>query len=1029
MLPDHDASRAVLIGAHSYSHLGDLRGVEGNVRDLKRFLTSPGGWRLPEQHCLDRLQPAGRDELLEELYRAAEEAEDTLLIYYAGHGLNDPASAEKLHLAMPASHPDRPFTWISYDDIRQAVFQSRAVRKLVVLDCCYGGRAIAGGMSGTSGTRQAPAAPLDTVAEAGMTEREGVAVLTAASEEEQAWCPPRGDYSAFTGPLLQLLHHGITGPFPGQANGTPRGEHREWIDLGTAHAYLQAQLRGKRTDDGRPLAEPQLGSRNSGWGIVLARNVAYTGAAPSPDPGSPGPTLPRLITLKSPRTDFVGRQAWLDEIVSLGKETAQAGGGPAVVIVHGMGGAGKTEIIRQAADRLTDHFDAAHFEIALDGYTKDRDPQDPDLIITEHLQRIGYQPQEIPKSPNARETEWKSWLSGKRALLLLDNAREAEQIMPLLPGPTSPSLVLITSRDRLNGVNAHRYFPTAGLDRTESVELLREVGAGTAAEGTPEELAEIAMLCCDTPVALRSVGTLLQDMPAASLLKDMRQGHPLQYIPDGYKAVQMAFTTSYKVLSKALQRLLRHCSWHPGPDFGEDSITALTDRPGAATGLALLLQRNLLLSDGGRFSFHDLFREHAQDVAAAEAATLRPDSRSRLYDYLSNRLTAAQIAVYGIDYDGAEHPEVTAFPDPGAAQSWLGIRSAELEAATLAAYQDQWPGALALGKRVARWLRFNDQHGQARELLDFMLSFATAAGDRRGQANALTGTADTHRMQDEHGPALEAYRQALDLYRAIGDRRGQANALTGTADTHRMQDEHGPALEAYRQALDLYRAIGDRRGQANALTGTADTHRMQDEHGPALEAYRQALDLYRAIGDRRGQANALTGTADTHRMQDEHGPALEAYRQALDLYRAIGDRRGQANALTGTADTHRMQDEHGPALEAYRQALDLYRAIGDRRGQANALTGTADTHRMQDEHGPALEAYRQALDLYRAIGDRRGQANALWGVAHLRRARGEYSEARRCFQGALELYRLIGNTTWADNCREQLRDLGDDDPN
>ncbi|MFF2643010.1 tetratricopeptide repeat protein [Streptomyces niveus] len=990
---DPGSSRAVLIGAHTFRHLPPLGPVEANVTKLGQLLTSDDVGGLAPEHCLERLQPADPGDLLDDLHRAADEATDLLVVYYAGHGITDPGDERQLYLALPDSEPTgKWYRTLRYADIREAVSRSPAVHKVVVIDCCFSGIALAGGMGAAA--EPAKTAPHVIAARA---EIDKTCVLTASAETATAYCPPSGPYSAFTGELIVLLESGLAGPVPGDEDGLP-GEHRPVLDLNAVYRSLHASLGTK----GLPL--PQVGSRNLGGDIPLARNRAYTG------PGRGVPDLAsRLNTLTAVRDVFIGREREISRLTAAARQVAEAGEGPGVCVVHGMGGVGKSELLRQVAARVAPLFDAAHFEIDLAGFTPQREPRDPDQVIIEHLQLIGFQPAEIPQDPAGRVEAWRSWLSGRRALLLLDNARDAHQLRPLLPGPESHSLVLISSRDALGDIDADVRLGAVGLSRTESIILLHQVGDDARAGAEPGELAEIAARCHGIPVALRPVGVLLRDMPASEVLTSMRRDNPLAHVLDGYEAVRLAFTTSYNALPDTLRTLLWHCAWNPAEHFGRDSIAAMAGGPGVGIGLTQLLQRNLLLADGDRLSFHDLFRRHASAVAQPRAVAVRGEARERLYGYLADRLHAASVGVYGVDVYGDESVDGPEFTDPGAARAWLDHRTGELRAAVPAALDEGWEGAGLLALRLARWLRLSGLAEQARTVSTALLGASEATGDRLRQIDALVGVAHTYRVRYDYGRARDCFRKALDLTEATGDRARRAAVLTGIADVHHMRHDHDRARDLYREALTLAETIDDRYRRAEALTGIADTHRMQDDYDLAGGLFREALDLAEAIGDRARQVVALTGIAHSHFMRDDYDGSRAFFRKALGLAEALGDQPHQGSSLTGIAHTFRMEGDDEQARGFFREALGLAEALGDRLRQTVALIGIAHTYRVRGDDERARDFFRAALDLAEAIDNRYQQAEALTGIAHSHRVRGEYGQAGDLYRRALDLADDIGD--------------------
>ena len=239
-LPDPEASRAVLIGASTYKELEQLPAITRNLESLQAIFTSPDLWGLPARNCRLIPDPKSPAEVLDTIHRAASEADDTLLVYYAGHGLLDPYT-DDLYLALTDSTPDRLYTAVRYEDLRREMIEvAHAAAKVVLLDCCYSGRAMLGGMSGS--TEIADQARI-----------EGTYLMTASADTVKAQAPVGEEFTAFTGEVVTAL-----------GNGLPDGP--DLLNVETLYWHVRAQLAAKR----RPT--PQQRAGNDGGMIVLARN-------------------------------------------------------------------------------------------------------------------------------------------------------------------------------------------------------------------------------------------------------------------------------------------------------------------------------------------------------------------------------------------------------------------------------------------------------------------------------------------------------------------------------------------------------------------------------------------------------------------------------------------------------------------------------------------------------------------------------------------------------------------------------------
>lgn len=246
-LPDPYLSRAVLIGTGRYRTLTGLASVHNNLAALAKSLRDRRVWGLPASHCVvveDANMPA---DMLDPVVEAADNATDTLLLYYAGHGLVDRRS--ELHLALTDSDQKRIYTAVSYNIVRDVLLESRASRRIVILDCCYSGRAL--GQMASSVT-----AIVDEAS------AEGTYVLAAAAENKTALAPQGAQYTAFTGELLEIIHKGIIG-------------HGPLLDLDSIYSQLQLVMRSK----GLPI--PQKRDRNTAGRLNLISNQAFEESAAS----------------------------------------------------------------------------------------------------------------------------------------------------------------------------------------------------------------------------------------------------------------------------------------------------------------------------------------------------------------------------------------------------------------------------------------------------------------------------------------------------------------------------------------------------------------------------------------------------------------------------------------------------------------------------------------------------------------------------------------------------------------------------
>ncbi|MFJ9683525.1 caspase family protein [Streptomyces sp. NPDC101194] len=287
-------SRAVLLGVHAFTHFPHLEGVSRNIPALQAQLTDPVVGALPKENCAVLPAHSEQGRILDAVCQAAEEADDLLLVYYAGHGHFDRGGG--LLLATEASSNTRRHHSVQYEAIRECVEVSRAQHKVVIVDCCYSGLALRMGEASTEATD-----PLAI---------EGACVLTSAAETQQSLCLAEG--SVFTLALVDVLRDGLTGVLPDGR----RGNEQSHLSTADVFTGIKARLAGRIVDD-LPVPEPRMATQGDGHKIPLARNRAFTGppaplvdVAPKDLPGQPAP---------DPLAEVVGQQTFVDGLVGYRK--------------------------------------------------------------------------------------------------------------------------------------------------------------------------------------------------------------------------------------------------------------------------------------------------------------------------------------------------------------------------------------------------------------------------------------------------------------------------------------------------------------------------------------------------------------------------------------------------------------------------------------------------------------------------------------------------------------------------------------
>ena len=679
----------------------------------------------------------------------------------------------------------------------------------------------------------------------------------------------------------------------------------------------------------------------AGRATVRARSAgtrAGTSVARLPVPRQLPPALP----------GFVGRAAQLAQLDAgcAGHGTPGCAESTTTMTLSGTAGVGKTTLALHWAHRVADRFPDGQLYVDLRGFDATGAVVTAAEAVRGFLEALEVPPERIPTHLPAQVGLYRSLLAGRRMLVLLDNARDVEQVRPLLAGGPS-CLFLVTSRHRLAGLIATEGARQIAVDLLSTAEawqlLARRLGAARLT-GEPQAVDEMIERCVRLPLALAVLaarGAAHPAFPLSAIVTELREASRLLDSFDGGDTgtdVQSVFSWSYRNLTPPAARLFRLFGAHPGPDIGIAAAASLAGLPRSQVPrlLAELAHAHLVTEHApGRFTAHDLLRAYAGELAESldSAEERQAAVRRGLDHYLHTAHAAALLVQPGRD------PVALAAAPPGVTPEELTDH-----AAALAWFTTEYPVLLAAVSH-ARRTGFDGHAWQlAWTLVDFLqrrgnwldlaaaqqaaLAGAQRAGDRVGQANAHRDLARVLCRLGRLDEAVAHYREALILFGALGDHTGQARTHRAFGAMFDGLGRYAEALEHGQRALALYRAAGHLAGEASARNGVGWAHAQLGQYGPALEHCSQALTLLRPTGDRHGEANTWDSLGFIHDRRGQHRRAIRCYGRALALYRRIGDRYDEADTLTRLGETRQAAgDVHG-ALRTWRRALDIFDDLG-----------------------------------------------------------------------------------------------------
>jgi tetratricopeptide (TPR) repeat protein len=768
------------------------------------------------------------------------------------------------------------------------------------------------------------------------------------------------------------------------------------------------------------------------WEQLRRRDQPQVAGTAPGQPGKEPPQLPRQ--LPAAVSCFTGRAAELAVLTGL-LQTQPGEQAPALVIsaIGGTAGAGKTALAIEWAHRVAGRFPDGQLYVNLRGYDPDQPVAAGDALAG-FLRALGVPGHDIPDPVEDRAGLYRSKLAGRRVLVLLDNARDGDQVRPLLPGDPSCAAV-VTSRDTLAGlvaVEGARRLDLDVLPSADAIALLRSL-IGPRIEDDPQSAAALAGLCARLPLALRIAAELAAARPSAPLadLVTELQANRLDTLNAGEDRADVRAVISWSVreLPEGVAEAFVQLSLHPGLDLDVHATSALTGAPTvqARRVLGQLHRASLLQSTGpGRYGMHDLLRAYAREQAAArDTDRWCHRALTSLFDYY----LAAAGAATDILFPAETHrrprfpPAITVVPElPGEAEAraWLDRERANLVAVVVHSAEHSWPGhASRLAGVLYRYLLHGSHLPEAKTIYGRALQAARRSSDLTAEASALNALGSIAMMKGRFPDAAGHYEAALERYRQSGDRSGQARALYNLGQTEYQLHDLRSAASHFHQAIAAYQDVEDSLGTARALTYLAGAESELGWHDQASEHLELAQPVFRNANDPTGEADVLQRMARLECCRGQLTAAVALYDQALAIFRRIEFPTGVAAGLCNLGEVSVRQGKHRQAISYLRQALAVCRQVGYQHGEIVALRTLAQAFHGAARPAAARIALAKGLQLAAETGNTYEQANAHYDLAESHQLAGQHQQAHYHWRQALALFTHLGAAE-ADQVQSRL---------
>ncbi len=640
---------------------------------------------------------------------------------------------------------------------------------------------------------------------------------------------------------------------------------------------------------------------------------------------------------------FTGRVPELAELDrAQAAPDAASGSGATVVIsaIGGAGGIGKTGLALTWANRWAERFPDGQLFLDLRGFSPAGRPMGPDEALRGFLDALGENPARLPADLDARAARYRSLIADRRMLIVLDNAATAEQVVPLLPGSASCT-VLVTSRNRLPALVARHGARPLHLDVLTDAEsrTLLAASLGTVRVAAEEPaVAELVGLCGGFPLALGVIAARAAaepHLPLADTVAELREsGLDALDSDDPAAGLSAVLSWSLRRLTGQQRTVFALLGIAPGPDTGLPAAADLTGLPERETRAVLRTLADASLLDrtaGGRYAMHDLVRAYAASVASDLTGPVRQAALERVVDFYLHTAHAAHRLMNPqappIPPVSGVHPHP--LPDRQAAMAWLDA---------------EHPNLLAAQHTAAAHHRHDTVWHLAWNLTTFH--------QRRGHLHAN----------------LAAWQAALEAVEHLPDPTTRIHTHRHLGRAHTLLGRHEEGTGHLNQALALAEHHHDTDQQARTHHDLARAWELRGDDRRALDHARHALDLHRILDDPVWKADTLNAVGWYAARLGDYDTAREHCQAALTLIRLHHDPEGEANTLDSLGWIDHHTGRHDQAIRHYQQALALFRTLGSTYKAATTLDNLGHPHATLGRPDQARTVWSEALRLYREQG-------------------------------------------------------------
>ncbi len=640
---------------------------------------------------------------------------------------------------------------------------------------------------------------------------------------------------------------------------------------------------------------------------------------------------------------FRGREEALAAAHSITSQIDVPGAHVVIGAVGGMAGVGKTTLAVHWAHQVADGFPDGQLYVNLRGFEASGRPMDPAEALGRFLSALGVPSAEMPNTMEARSALFREQSSSRKLIVVLDNARDAEQVRPLLPA-SAGCLTIITSRNQLSGLVATEGASRISLDvwsRSEALAALAARMGDERCRAEPEAASRLVELCGFLPLAVAVVGAQLRAAPGMALSLAVQE--LLETLPrldalsgdDQQVDVRAVFSWSYQALTTEKARFFRLLAVHPGPAVSVEAAASLAavEMPTARRHLRDLVSTSLLSRDAdGRYVMHDLVRAYGAELLEREKDD-RLGAETRLLDYLRHNAHTATLIM-----DTRPWEELADSPARGVVRVAIADRTEAMDwfhqedaAAIATLHSTQHPQLLRHRVQLVHaWRsylivsgRWTEQESIQRIGLDASLVLDEPSSIARTSATLARALVLTGRLDqvDEQVDIMAGLLHRLD-------RQTRAHTEHNLAWVLHRQGRYSESVHHSRSALAIYRTLPEPNDVARALNDLGWRLAQIGDYREALACCEEALPIFQSNGNLCDEAATWDSIAYARQSMGDVSGAVVDYRKCLDILEEVFDPYNQADVLDHLATAQLLLGDGEQARASWMRAATLLQSLG-----------------------------------------------------------------------------------------------------